>query len=47
MDAPFVYGRIADDPNFTDRENVIEIQDPAFEYWLKNCYQNPVKRSSI
>lgn len=24
--------------------NVIEIQDPAFEYWLKNCYQNPVKR---
>ncbi|MBP3519359.1 MAG: ATPase [Parabacteroides sp.] len=23
--------------------NTIEIQDPAFEYWLKNVYQNPVK----
>ena len=23
--------------------NIIEIQDPAFEYWLKNVYQNPVK----
>ena len=23
--------------------NTIEIQDPAFEYWLKNVYQNPAK----
>lgn len=23
--------------------NTIEIQDPVFEYWLKNVYQNPVK----
>ena len=23
--------------------NTIEIQDPAFEYWLKNVYQNPAR----
>ena len=23
--------------------NTIEIQDPAFEYWLKNVYQNPIR----
>ncbi len=23
--------------------NTIEIQDPAFEYWLKNMYQNPAR----
>lgn len=25
MEAPFVYGRIADDPNFTDRENEVAL----------------------
>lgn len=41
MEAPFVYGRIADDRNFTDRENEVALLMQNFKNLINTVIISP------